>query len=184
VCKHGSNEPCNSIILGKTWNRKYVDDPLHKSQAWYCNICGTRYVTNYGMLIEIFSNGETIYMRAPVKPFDVIDLAGFKFEDELKPETPEALYAAIPTKAMKVTEVVRRAVSKDDWKRGGDLEGVYKVDNAFYESLPTWNWFDIFTFSNVNPLTGCKWTKSGKEQHPVAYNDMFSEHVVKSLRLK
>jgi hypothetical protein len=181
---HGSKEPCNTIILSKTWNRKFVDDPLHKKQAWYCNICGTKYVSNYGMLIEIFSSGETIYMRAPVKPFDVIDLAGLKFEAELKPETPELLYAAIPSQAMQVTEVVRQADSLDDWKKVGALEGVYKVDNVCYEKLRTWNWFDIFTFSNVNPLTGSKWTKSGKQEHAVGYNDKFGEYVVKSLRLK
>jgi hypothetical protein len=33
------------------------------------------------MLIEIFSEGKTMYKRAPVKPFDVIDLAGLKFEE-------------------------------------------------------------------------------------------------------
>jgi hypothetical protein len=120
-----------------------------------------------------------------VKPFDVIDLAGLKFEAELKPETPEELYAAIPESAMKVTEVVRKAVSKDFWrKEEGILEGVYKVDKAIYNSLSVWNWFDIFTFSNLNPVTGAKWTKSGKEMHPVGYNDEFSTHVAKALRLK
>ena len=64
------------------------------------------------------------------------------------------------------------------------MEGVYKVDKAIYNSLSVWNWFDIFTFSNRYPLTGAKWTKSGKEKHPVGYNDMFSDHVVEPLRLK
>ena len=83
------------------------------------------------MLIEIFSEGKTMYMRAPAKTFDVIDLAGFKFEEEVKPESPEALYAAMPDSAMKVTDAVRKAVSKDCWrKEKGILEGVYKVDKA------------------------------------------------------
>ena len=96
-CTHGSNEACSTIILSKTWNRKYEDDPLHSHQAWYCNICATKYQVQYGMLIEIFNNGETMYVRAPVKPFDIRDLHGLKFEEELKPETPEALYEAIPS---------------------------------------------------------------------------------------
>jgi hypothetical protein len=101
---HGIHEPCDTVILSKTWSRKYEDDPLHKGQCWYCNICGKRFHSNFGMRIEIFSEAEAIYMRAPAKPFDVIALAGLKFEAELKPETPEALYAAIPASAMKVAE--------------------------------------------------------------------------------
>jgi hypothetical protein len=92
---HGADEHCNTIILSKTWTRKYEEDPLHKGQCWYCNICGKRFHSNFGMLIEIFGEGKTIYLRASVKLFDVIDLAGLKFEAELKPETPEALYAGI-----------------------------------------------------------------------------------------
>jgi hypothetical protein len=135
------------------------------------------------MLIEIFSEVETVYMRAPVKPFDVVDLAGLKFDDELKPETPEELYAAIPATAMRETEVVRKAVSEGDWKKGGNLEGVYKVDNVFYESQTTWNWYDIFTFSNKDPGTGKKWTKGGKVKYPVGYNRTF-ESFLTTKRLK
>ena len=64
------------------------------------------------------------------------------------------------------------------------MEGVYRVDEVFYKELPMFSWYDIFTFSNLNPVTGAKWTKSGKEKHPVGYKDKFSNHVVKSLRLK
>jgi hypothetical protein len=103
----------------------------------------------------------------------------------LKPKSLEALYAAIPDSAMKVTDAVRKAVSKEFWrKEKGIVEGVYKADKAIYNSLSVWNWFDIFTFSNLNPLTGAKWTKSGKEKHPVCYNDKFSTQIVKALKLK
>jgi hypothetical protein len=75
-CKNGTETPCNSIILSKEWTRKHQDDPLKKGQCWYCNICGTQFRSSFGMLIEIFSEEETYYMRAPVKPFDVLDLVG------------------------------------------------------------------------------------------------------------
>jgi hypothetical protein len=83
-CTHGSSKPCNTIILSKRWNRKYQDEPMHKGQCWYCNICGTKFHTNFGMLIEIFSEEETFYMRAPVKPFDVLDLVGLKLEKRIE----------------------------------------------------------------------------------------------------
>ena len=72
--------------------------------------------SSFGMLIEIFSEGETYYMRAPVKPFDVIDLVGLKLEEELKPSTPEELYAALPPKKMKENEVIWKAEESDFWR--------------------------------------------------------------------
>ena len=182
-CTHGDFEPCNTIILSKEWNRKFQDDPLHSQQAWYCNICATRYVTKYGMLLELFSNEEAMYMKAPVKPFDILDLLALKFEEDYKPQTPEELYGKIPTANIAMNAVVRKAGQGDDWKGRNRLEGVYKVDNAFFEALPMWEWFDIFTFSSKNPLTGQKWTKSGKEQRIVGYNKMFKGHVDKALKL-
>jgi hypothetical protein len=62
--------------------------------------------------------------------------------------------------------VVWKAVSEDDRKKGGNLEGVYKVDNDFYELFPTFDWFGIFTFSLKNPLTGKAWSKAGNWKHP------------------
>ena len=135
------------------------------------------------MLIEIFSDAKTIYVWAPVKPFDIIDLVGLKFEAELNPETPEELFAGIPESEMKVTDVVRKAVSADLWRQEtGDLEGVYEVDEVVYLQVPTWSWFDILTFSNTNPEAGATWTKSGKQKHPVGYKGQFSAHVAKALK--
>ena len=73
---HGTDTPC--IILGKTWTRKYAEDPLAKHQCWYCNICKSRYHTSFGMLIEIFNEEKISYLRAPVKPSDIVDLVGLK----------------------------------------------------------------------------------------------------------
>jgi hypothetical protein len=79
--------------------------------------------------------------------------------------------------------VIRKANEGDDWRKKDDLEGVYKVDNVLYESLPSRNWYDIFTFSKKNPFTDIKWTKGGKKQHPVGYNGKFEDYVVKLLGL-
>ena len=77
-------------------------------------------------------------MRAPVRPFDIIDLVGLKFEAEVNPETPEELFAGIPESETKVNDVVRKAVSTDLWRHEtGDLKGVYKVDEQLYKEVPT-----------------------------------------------
>jgi hypothetical protein len=137
-CKNNTETPCNTIILSKEWIRKHHLDALKKGQCWYCNICGTTFRSSFGMLIEIFSEEETYYMRAPVKPFDVIDLVGLKLEEELKPKTPEELYEFLPPKKMEVNEKIREAVEKDFWKPScvpKNMEGVYKVDDEFYKNL-------------------------------------------------
>ena len=179
---HGTDTPCNTIIVGKTWTRKYALDPLAKHQCWYCNICKTKYHTNFGMLIEIFNEEQVIYQRAPVKPFDIVDLAGLKFEAELSPKTPEERFAAIQESEKKVTEGVRKAVSEVFWRMCSvDLEGVYKVKEIF-EKLSLFSWSDIFTFSNQNPLAGELWTNKGNLKKPIGLNDELNAHVAKFLK--
>ena len=134
---HGTDTPCNTMILGKTWIRKYAEDPLDPHQCWYCNICKTKYHMNFGMLIEIFNDEQIIYMRAPTKPFDAVDLVGLKLETELNPKTPKERFAAMQESEMKVTEEIRKAVSEDCWRNGSvDLEGVYKIKEEFFQQPP------------------------------------------------
>ena len=54
-----------------------------------------------------------------------------------------------------------------------DLKGVYKVDADFYKKLDPLDWYDIFTFSNLNPVTGQKWTKSGNLKKRIGLSDEF-----------
>ena len=81
------------------------------------------------------------------------------------------------------TSVIRKANEGDNWREKDDLEGVYKVDNDLYESLTSWNWYDIFTFSNKDPVTGLKGTRGGKVLHHVGYNRTFEDLITKKLRL-
>ena len=48
----------------------------------------------------------------------------------------------------------------------------------------TWFWPGMRVSASRDVLRRAKWTKGGMEKHPVGYNDKFSNHVVKSLRLK
>ena len=77
-----------------------------------------------------------------MKPFDIIDLAAMKLEEELKPATPEDLYNSIPDASPKINTKVTKATAKDDWKGSARLDGVYIVDHDFFESLPTFQWHD------------------------------------------
>jgi hypothetical protein len=90
----------------------------------------------------------------------------------LKPSTPEELYASLPTKKLKENEAIRKAKEDDIWRKGvkKDLKGVYKVDADFYNKLTVWNWFQIFTFTNTNPVTGAKYSKRGNVEKPIGYN--------------
>ena len=51
-----------------------------------------------------------------------------------------------------------------------DKEGVYKVDADFYNKLTVWSWFQIFTFTNKNPVTGAKYSKRDNVEKPIGYN--------------
>ena len=53
----GKTEECHTLILSKVWGRKH-EDPLKRKQKWYCKICGTKYKTYYGMLVEIREVGH------------------------------------------------------------------------------------------------------------------------------
>ena len=64
------------------------------------------------------------------------------------------------------------------------MEGVYEADEDFCKKLPMSSWYDIFTFSNLNSVTGAKWTKSGNAKKPIGYSDEFSTHVAKFLKTK
>jgi hypothetical protein len=164
-CTHGTETPCNTIILSKEWTRRYHETALKKKgQCWYCNICGTQFRSSFGMLIEIFCADETYYMRAPVKPFDVIDLVALKLEETLDGKSPEELYDSLPPQKMRETNKVRKAGVCDFWRKGVDknMEGVYKVDEEFYKCLTPWGWFDIVTFTNVDPQTGLFYSKKGR----------------------
>ena len=120
-------------------------------------------------------------MKAPVKPFDIIDLAAMKLEEELKPTTPEELYNSIPVASPKINAKVTKATAKDDWKRKARLDGVYKVDHEFFDSLPTFQWHDIFAFSNKDPATGVKWSKKGTVEKVVGYSTSFAKTGQKTL---
>ena len=89
------------------------------------------------MIIEIFNDVQIIYMLAPVKPFDIVDLVGLKLKAELNPKKPEERFAAIQESEMKVAETIRKAVPEDCWRNGSvDLEGVCKIREKFFEKLP------------------------------------------------
>ena len=92
-----TGQVCATLILAKHWSTKF-EDPLHTGQSWYCTICDptTRYRTSFGMLIEIFKKDKRMYARAPVKPFDVMDVHGMGLEVQLQPGSPEELYEKIP----------------------------------------------------------------------------------------
>lgn len=70
---------CFTLILGKQWSQKFTG-PLETHQKWYCVCCGTKYKAAMGMLIDIITNGQPKYARAPFKDWDLFDCLAIKFE--------------------------------------------------------------------------------------------------------
>ena len=47
---------------------------------------------------------------------------------------------------------IRKATKADMWKDPSkSTEGVYKVDAAWFESLPQWSWHDLFVYGKHSP---------------------------------
>ncbi|MFM7988700.1 MAG: hypothetical protein ACKPKO_56245, partial [Candidatus Fonsibacter sp.] len=70
-----TEDGCHTLILLKEWNSKHAD-PLATKQKWYCNICGTKYKTKHGMLIEIreVSTSDVFHALADCTDADDKDL--------------------------------------------------------------------------------------------------------------
>ena len=58
---------CNTLISSKQWGTLH-EDPLAPKQRWYCGVCGTRYKTNFGLLIEIKHQGLGCYILVDFPP--------------------------------------------------------------------------------------------------------------------
>ena len=103
ICK-GKNswrELCWTVISAGNWNRKY-EDPLATGQVWYCPICGCKYSTSWGTLVEWRIGGTAYICLATYPPLSIENLkagmamTGFQAPEWIMPSSPEELLDKIP----------------------------------------------------------------------------------------
>ena len=58
VCRAGQKgSECDCMITSKDWARKF-GDPAASRQKWYCGICGSKYRTSFGMVVQLCLKSE------------------------------------------------------------------------------------------------------------------------------
>jgi hypothetical protein len=97
VCKSGAKDNmCWTMISSKNWTQVHAD-PIADGQRWYCKVCGARYMTRFGVLIEIVQPHAVSYMLADYPPDTIGDVRAMAMEREHdRASTPAELFAAVP----------------------------------------------------------------------------------------
>jgi hypothetical protein len=143
VCLGGGDNPCMTILESKEWEPK-SGIPLNPN-GWRCK-CGTNYKTKFGVICEIMAQGYDgiLYCKAPVPDEHVNDVRAIMHELKIKPDSPKALYDAVPVCKPSTTSMI---ISKLDWN-GKPLENqwTFKSKEDFY-LLPTFDWYQVFNLS-------------------------------------
>ncbi len=86
ICRgHDSTEDstCWRIVSSKKWTT-FKEDPIAAQQRWYCTACGCRYLTNMGVLIEIYVKGIACYCIAEFPPSSILDARGLAIESRFQ----------------------------------------------------------------------------------------------------
>ena len=93
VCMAGGNmNRCGTAILSAKW-RRLKEDKTATGQRYYCMVCGSRYKTSNGVLIEMKINKKCFYTLADIPHTGIEDLRSMIIESRFgkKARTPEEL---------------------------------------------------------------------------------------------
>lgn len=64
---------CESATAWCAWLRRH-EDPVAAQQRWYCKLCGARYSTTFGVLVEFRMGRQARFVRAVFSPSWAQDL--------------------------------------------------------------------------------------------------------------
>ena len=147
ICLSGGAEPCGAVIPSKTW-RTFHEDPLAPKQRWYCVCCGAKYLTKFGMIIELEIRGEIFYVKAEIPPHSLEDLRAMWLEETLKPSRPEELYDMLKLVTPQKSKILRPMCPSDvlDAYQTRYDPNAYKITSSAYKTLPNFNWQQIMNF--------------------------------------
>ena len=135
-------ETCCTLMPSKAWKTKYPD-ALASGQCWYC-WCMRRYAASWGVVIEMMTlSGELIYARADCPPTDVLDIRAMKIESEMPDATAEEIYNKMPIIPPQHSELVAPHPTAPSG------EGYFYIQPKDYNSLPHFNWRDVYTLTGA-----------------------------------
>ena len=150
ICLAGGAQPCYTVMPSKTW-RTFHEDPLASKQRWYCVCCGAKYLTKFGMLIEIEIRGVFYYVKAEIPPDNLEDLRAMWLEQTLKPSRPEDLYEMLKLVTPHASGILK-PIEPSDVFVGYQTKydpNAYKITSSAYNSLPNFDWQQIMNFGEA-----------------------------------
>ena len=129
---------CNTATNSFVWDRLH-DDPLASKQRWYCPVCGKRYTTTYGVIVELIDRTATpavaMYAKADFPPQDIQDLKALCVQQKLREaKSPKELLDSLPW--MKIADQTNIFTKEKD--------GVFRFGNDTRESLPQLEWYQLY----------------------------------------
>ena len=141
---------CGTVMASKRWGRKFKD-PAAPKQKYYCCICGCRFNTCFGMLVQIMCKGVSTFALAPVSNHDVEDIRAMALEFKHKPTSTKEFYMNLPEVVPTDFETILRPARNSElhYSTGAeeDLPYIFRfVDLPAMEKVPKFNWDQILTF--------------------------------------
>ena len=106
-------------------------------------MCGKRYNTTYGVLIEIVTRtsggpARAMYARAEFPPQDIQDLKFLCVQEKLRHcRTPEELMDSLPTMKIMATDHLFTEVK----------EGHYRFNGEVLDELPQLKWYQLYNLT-------------------------------------
>ena len=149
VCNRKFGEDrCNTIIVSSRWRRMF-EDPLASKQRWYCTVCGARYKTSNGVMIQLVCDGVDSFVRATFPEHGMQQVKWTNVQRTHKhATTPEALLQAIPEAAIHPNRVIQPVQG---------TPGSYFFEGKLFDSIPCFDWAKLFT----EDFLGIKVTSAG-----------------------
>ena len=119
-------------------------------------------MASWGVVIEMTTlSGDLLYARADCPPTDALDIRAMKIESEMPDVTAEAIYNNMPIIPPQHSELVAPHA------KAPPGYGYCYMEPKVYNSLPHFNWRDIYTMTGA-PV---EIKKSKKEQKAERWAD-------------
>jgi hypothetical protein len=110
ICKSGAKDNvCWTMSSSNGWTQDLAN-PFSDGQRWHCKVCGARYMTKFGVIIEVVQPHGASYMLADFPPSTLDDVSAMAMVREVVGgNTPAELFAAarhlVPASKLHLEEV-------------------------------------------------------------------------------
>jgi hypothetical protein len=132
-----ANQECNTLILCNKRSRLY-DDALSTSQRYLCKVCNTKYMTKYGLVIEMIVEGQSYLARVPLPELRWEDFSWLLTEAHKTVNNAESLLAMMPNIHPTPSEHMPEVE-----------EGVHTLNRDVLNNLPVWNWDELVRLASL-----------------------------------